>query len=145
VASITELNVNLCFFAPNIGAVPKGFDDSLVFHSHEPIDLVVAVAEFDVAVTNGGLNTVSSCFHAGIPQLVIANNPERYMVGRRLELSGARILSSISSTGTLSSKPRTILVERGFARRCASQYQDDDSTTQLNKMISDIERILGCV
>ncbi len=85
VAAITELNVNLCLFAPNIEAVPKGFDDSLVFHSHEPIDLVVAAAECDVAVTNGGLNTVSSFFQAGIRQLVIANNLERYMVGRRLE------------------------------------------------------------
>ena len=147
-AAITELNVNLCLFAPNIEAVPKVFDDSLVFHSYEPIDLVVPATECDVVVTNGGLNTVSSCFQAGIPQLVIANNLERYMVGRKLELSGAGILSSMSSTGTLSSKLRTILVDRGFPRaaaRCASQYRGEDSTTQLNKMISNIERILGRV
>jgi UDP:flavonoid glycosyltransferase YjiC (YdhE family) len=141
-SAIRDMSANLLLFAPNL--VPgeeERFVASRTERSRFPLDLELVARQCDAAVTNGGLNTVSAFFRGGTPQLVLADNLECYMVGRRLEITGAGLLNFASSERALSLKLRAVLTDRSISRnasRFAIKYQSANSHTQLADMLADI-------
>lgn len=146
VEAVADVGANLCLYAPNLEAEALRKLTPLKFHRVDaPVDLRLAGAQCQAAVTQGTLNTVSAFLVTGRPQLALPNNLERYMVARRLEVIGGGLMAPVVNPGDVSAKLHAVLSDRAYSRaagRFAERYREADPADQVAALLADIDRLL---
>ncbi|HJP35779.1 MAG TPA: hypothetical protein QF901_07290 [Gammaproteobacteria bacterium] len=144
-AAVRELEANLCIYAPNLGSGEmEKLPTARTRRVASPVNLELAAAQCQVAVSNGSLNTVAGFLRAGRSQLVLPDNLERYMVGRRLELIGAGLVAPLAIRAGMSARLRGVLMDRSIARAAehfSDRYRTESLDLQVHGMLVDIDRL----
>ena len=145
-AALQELRANVCVYAPNLAQqAAQSLFAMNVACLPEPADLGRVAAQADLAVTNGGLNTVAGLARLGLPQLALPNNLERRLVARRLELMGGGLSAALRRPVKLGEKIHALLYEPTY-RRALSQFAVSTSRfspdRQMARMQQDLDDLL---
>ena len=120
-AASAALGLSLCLYAPGLRADALPAIPGLNVHlAAEPVDLVQAAAECEMAITNGNPNSLAGFLLAGKPQLAVPYTMEKYLIARRLELLGAGLSAPMRRPDNLAAKLRAVLVQRNFRRAAES-------------------------
>ena len=146
VEALSAVGANLCLYAPDLAHEETAkLVAQRTYRAGSPVNLGLAASQCQAVISNGGLNTVSAIMCAGRAQLTLPNNLERYMVGRRLELTGAGLMAPTENPGDLAAKLRAVLHDRAFSRaaeRFAERYRSQTAELQVATMLADIDRLL---
>lgn len=147
VAALRACHANLCIHAPGLASSEFArLERERTIVATEPVDLKIVASLADGVITNGSLNSVAGFLAAGLPQLALPSNLERHMVGRRLELTGGGLMTRWREPERLADKLRAVISDRSFRRnaeRFAARYHATSAVQQRDRMMADLERVLG--
>jgi UDP:flavonoid glycosyltransferase YjiC (YdhE family) len=104
-----------------------------------PVDMRSALDGCDLVITYGGAATVVQSLLAGVPLLVMPQELEQRLTGRRVTLLGAGILAAEENPQGLQRSVEQLLDEPSFAaaaRQFSSRHADFDNAAASNHVAS---------
>lgn len=136
VAAVAAAGARLCLVMSNRTA-PAPFAHPAATFMPAPVAMEAVAPVIDLAVTNGGFNTVTRLLRAGVPQLIVSHDAEKYMLGRRVEQLGAGLLLPRARSADLPAAARALLHSRDYRRaaaRFAAAHAEETLADQIARM-----------
>lgn len=138
-------DASLCLYARRLTAGQLSrFPANNTLIAESAVSLVQVCREADLAITNGGSNSLATLALAGIPQLAIVRSIENYMEARRLELLGCGLIASGPQYESVETKLTALCQDRDFARAAsglARKYHAQSSTTQCRVLVNQLREL----
>lgn len=146
-AALTDERTSVCLYAPDLAAFDQFDLPADIYHcSAEPVSLPMVAAACRAFVNNGNLSTAAVALLAGKPQLCLPGTAEQYMNARRIEQLGAGLAVPQQRRGSIAPKLHALLKQPDYtraARRFARKYADTQLTDRTERMLLDVDELLG--